>query len=86
MQPVAGAPYPEPGFNKNAQTAKQQKLKVKTSSQAAQLVKKQRGGKVLKVQKTKRNGRVGYKVKVIKANGHIKSVVVDAKSGKIKEN
>jgi uncharacterized membrane protein YkoI len=55
--------------------------KVQSSSQAARIVKSRVGGKVLKV---KNNGRSGYKVKVIKDNGHIINVTVDAKSGRVK--
>lgn len=58
-----------------------QSNKVKSSSQAVQIVKSRVGGKVLKV---KNNGRSSYKVKVIKDNGHIINVTVDAKSGKVK--
>ena len=68
---------------KATKTAKQQ-VKVKSAKQAAALVKKRYGGKVLKVKPQKRNGKQSYKVKVIKKNGHIRSVSVDAKSGKVK--
>lgn len=55
--------------------------KVKSSSQAARIVKSKVGGKVLKV---KSDGRSSYKVKVIKNDGHIVNVMVDAKSGNVK--
>ncbi|MFB1000560.1 MAG: PepSY domain-containing protein, partial [Colwellia sp.] len=51
------------------------------SKQAAKVAKGRFGGKVLKVQKKKS----GYRVKLIKTNGQIVSVYVDAKTGKIKE-
>lgn len=54
-------------------------LAISNSQQAARLVKSQYGGKILKVQRTK----VGYKVKVLKDNGHVISVTVDAESGRI---
>jgi len=54
-------------------------LRVKSSRQAAQMVKGRFGGKVLKVQKQKS----GYRVKLIKADGHIVSVYVDAKTGRV---
>ena len=54
---------------------------VKNSKQAAKVVTRRFGGKVLKVQKKK----LGYRVKLIKKNGHIVSVYVDAKTGKIKK-
>jgi len=60
-----------------------QKLKINSSGQAAQLVKSRIGGKVLKVQNKKVNGHSGYKVKIIKKDGRIISVLVDAKSGRI---
>jgi len=64
---------------------KQQKkrLKISNSGQAAQLVKSRVGGKVLKVQSKKVNGHAGYKVKIIKKDGRIVSVLVDAESGRI---
>ena len=60
------------------QQAKTQ-LRVKSSKQAAQMAKSRFGGKVLKVQKQKS----GYRVKLIKADGHIVSVYVDAKTARI---
>ena len=68
----------------NEQSSSQnKKLKVNNSSQAAKLVKSRTGGKVLKVQG---NSHSGYKVKVMKKNGHIVSLKVDPKSGSIKGN
>jgi len=58
-------------------------LRVYSAQQAAQLVKRRLGGKVLKVNKQTINGNSGYKVKLIKKNGYIVSVLVDAKSGRI---
>ena len=63
---------------KTSQQAKPQ-LRIKSSKQAAQMVKARFGGKVLKVQKQKS----GFRVKLIKADGHIMSVYVDAKTGRI---
>jgi len=72
------------GVMADGKSVKQNKpLKVRSSSQAAKIVKSRTGGKVLKVQT---NGKSGYKVKVMKKNGHIVSLKVDAKSGKIKGN
>jgi len=67
----------------NGVKQQKQKLKISSSGQAAQLVKSRVGGKVLKVQNKKVNGRSGYKVKIIKKDGRIISVLVDAKSGRI---
>ncbi len=61
-----------------------QAVKVQNPQQAARMVKNRFGGKVLKVSKKKKNNRIGYKVKLIKKDGHIISVVVDAHSGRIK--
>jgi len=66
------------GAIKTNQQAKPQ-LRIKNSKQAAQVVKGRLGGKVLKVQKKKS----GYRVKLIKVDGHIVSVYVDARSGRI---
>lgn len=62
----------------NGSSSKQNK--VQNSSQAARIVKNRVGGKVLKV---KSNGNSGYRVKVIKDNGHIIHVTVDARTGKV---
>lgn len=67
----------------HAANGKNNSLKVSSASQAAKIVKQRTGGKVLKV---KGNGKSGYKVKVMKKSGHIVSLKVDAKSGKIKGN
>jgi uncharacterized membrane protein YkoI len=61
----------------NQQTS--QKLKVRSNKQAAKIAKGRFGGKVLKVEKKSS----GYRVKLIKTNGHIISVYVDAKTGKV---
>ncbi len=57
---------------------------IKNPQQAAKLVRSRFGGKVLKVSTKKVNGRVAYRVKLIKKDGHIVSVLVDAQSGQIK--
>jgi uncharacterized membrane protein YkoI len=79
MSAIAQGSYlPAVNAVKNTQKPIQQ-LKVKSSQQAAQMAKSRLGGKVLKVQKQK----AGYRVKLIKTNGHIVSVYVDAKSGQV---
>lgn len=60
-----------------------QSFDIANSQQAARLVKGRFGGKILKVQRTKVNGNPGYKVKLLKDNGHVISVKVDATTGKI---
>jgi len=57
-----------------------QQLKIKSNKQAAKIAKSRFGGKVLKVYKNKS----GYRVKLIKTNGQIISVSVNAKTGKVK--
>lgn len=57
-------------------------LKVANKQQAAKLVKSRMGGKVLSVKVVK--GKQAYKVKLLKDDGHIVSVLVNAKTGKIK--
>ena len=61
-----------------------QALVIQNAQQAAQLVKNRRGGKILKVSRKKDNGRIGYRVKFIKKDGRIRSVLVDAHSGRIR--
>ena len=63
---------------KTNQHAKAQ-LRVKSSNQAAQMAKGRFGGKVLKVQ----NQKSGYRVKLIKTDGNIVSVYIDAKTGRM---
>jgi len=67
---------------KSNQQAKQKakpQMTVRSSKQAAQMAKGRFGGKVLRVQKQKS----GYRIKLIKTDGHIVSVYVDAKTGRI---
>jgi len=61
------------------QQAHKQQLRVTSSQQAAQMAKSRFGGKVLKVKKQKSS----YRIKLIKNNGHIISVSVDAKTGNV---
>ena len=58
-------------------------LKVNSSAQAVQLVKRQYQGKVLKAQSAKTNGQSGYRVKMISREGRVFYVFVDAQSGSI---
>jgi uncharacterized membrane protein YkoI len=60
------------------QQAKPQ-LRIKSSKQAAQMAKGRFGGKVLKVQKQNS----GYRVKLIKTDGNIVSIYIDAKTGRM---
>ncbi len=63
---------------------KHSQKKVTSSKQAAKMVQKKFGGKVLKVNKQKNNA--GYKVKIVKPNGQVVSKKVNAKTGKIEKN
>lgn len=63
----------------DARSSAKKQLNVQSSQQAAQMAKARLGGKVLKVQKQN----TGYRVKLIKNNGHIVSVFVDARSGRV---
>lgn len=65
--------------NYQARSPAKQHANVISSQQAAQIAKSRFGGKVLKVQKQN----AGYRVKLIKNDGNIVSVYVDAKSGRI---
>lgn len=65
------------------QGANSKSLVISNSQQAARLVKSRHGGKILKVQRTKVNGHVGYRVKVLKDSGHVISVAVDAETGRV---
>ena len=64
--------------------AKNQSASGVSAQQAAKIVKRRFSGKVLKISTQKIAGHPGYKVKLIKDNGHIIYVLVDARSGKIK--
>ncbi|QPG60531.2 PepSY domain-containing protein [Shewanella eurypsychrophilus] len=62
------------------------RLKVTSSQQAAQLVKRQYPGKVLKVQSSRVNGNPGYRVKLLSSSGAVFYVSVDAKTGSVRRN
>lgn len=51
-------------------------------SKAGEIVKKRHGGKVINIRTSRTNTRTVHKVKIIR-KGRIRSVPVDAKSGKI---
>jgi len=72
------------GADKNKAKQQQSKLQVNSAKQAAKIVRKRVGGKVLKVKNQRVNGKRSYRVKVVKPNGHVTSVSVDAKSGRVK--
>jgi hypothetical protein len=77
--PVYPGAYVQGAYFQGAKSS----LAVSSSQQAARIVKSKYGGKILKVQRTKVNGNTGYKVKVLKNNGHVMTVSVDAVSGRI---
>jgi len=57
--------------------------KALSAQQAARIVKSKFGGKVLKVSNSGSENNPSYRVKLLKANGHVISVNVDAKSGRV---
>ncbi len=57
--------------------------KTISAKQAAKIVQKKYGGKVLKVNKQSNNV---YKIKIVKANGQVISKKVNARTGKIQQN
>ena len=65
----------------HAKQEKSQKLKVKSASSAAKLVKRKHGGKVLSAKAV--NNKTGYNVKLLKKDGNIVHVHVNAKTGKV---
>ena len=54
-----------------------------SASQAAALVQRQYGGKVMNVQTRNTNGGVIYSVKILSSSGHMRTVKVDGQSGSI---
>lgn len=54
-----------------------------SASQAAALVQRQYGGKVMNVQTRNSNGGVIYSVKILSSSGHMRTVNVDGQSGSI---
>lgn len=72
--------------NNHKSNVSQSDLRVKSSQQAAQLVKNRFGGKVLKVSKSKIKNQLSYRVKVVRKDGHVVSVLVNAKTGRLTRN
>lgn len=70
-------------LNTNVANAAGSNKKVTSSAQAAKIVQKQHGGKVLKVNKQK--NKTYYIVKIVKPNGQVVSKKVNAKTGKIEK-
>ncbi|MEI6858597.1 MAG: PepSY domain-containing protein [Shewanella sp.] len=62
------------------------KLKITSSQQAIQLVKRQYSGKILKVQSSRVKGNSGYRVKLLSSAGAVFYVSVDAKTGRVHRN
>lgn len=54
-----------------------------SKSQAASIAQQQVGGKVLKIESSNKQGRAGYRVKLLQDSGHVKQVWVDAENGQI---
>ena len=66
-----------------AKYAKSSQSKSINAQQAARIVKSKYGGKVLKVSSGGSKNNPSYRVKLLKKNGHVISVNVDAKSGRV---
>ena len=62
------------------------RIKSLNAQQAARIVKKKFGGKILKVNRSGSQKNPSYRVKLLKDNGHVISVNVDAQSGRISGN
>jgi len=72
------------GVQATSSSKKSNQYVIKNSQHAAKVVKGAYGGKVLKVKKLNSKNSPAYRVKLVRDNGHVISVVVDAKSGQIK--
>ena len=66
-----------------AKYAKSKNSSAISAQQAARIVKRKYGGKVLKVNASGSKSNPSYRVKLLKDNGHVISVNVDAKSGRV---
>ncbi|WP_347332028.1 PepSY domain-containing protein [Marinimicrobium locisalis] len=79
-----GLPVPLPGLPGPVAAAQAQQAEARLSpAQAAALVRKKVGGKVLKVSTLERGGRVIYRVKILQESGRIRTISVDGQSGKV---
>lgn len=54
-----------------------------SASQAAAIVQKHYGGKVLNIQAKQKSGHMIYRIKILQDNGRIRTVGVDARTGKL---
>ena len=66
-----------------AKYAKSTKAKSLSAQQAARIVKNKYGGKILKVKSSGTRNNPRYRVKLLKDNGHVISVSVDGRSGRV---
>lgn len=62
------------------QTQQRQTL---NKAEAAQLAQQKMGGKILKIQRSQKQGRSGYSIKLLQDSGHVKQMWLDSSSGKI---
>lgn len=60
-----------------------QQSQTLNKAEAAQLAQQKMGGKILKIQRSQKQGRSGYSIKLLQDSGHVKQVWVDSSSGKI---
>lgn len=90
LQPVSHAMRVNDSLALNVKTATDYSIKlinqknnsIQNSHQAGQLVQRQYGGKILKVSKKGKGSNIIFVVKVLRDNGDVISVSVDAASGR----
>lgn len=69
--------------NHTAKQAPSEQGQSLSKTQAAQLAQQKMGGKILKIQRSHKQGRSGYSIKLLQDSGHVRQVWVDGNSGKI---
>lgn len=78
---IERAPSPAQALSANWQLAQTGRSPQLSSSDAADLVQRRTGGRVLAVQAQRESGREIYRVKVLTPQGEVRIVLVDAASG-----
>jgi len=86
---VAAAPsdYSQPAWNATYLAQGEQRGGSRISmSGAAEMARRQTGGRVLNVQETRQGGREGYRVKVLTGSGEVRVIFIDAHSGSMQQD
>lgn len=78
-----GLPVPLAGLPSAVPAAEAQRPARLSPAQAAALVQKHFGGRVLKVDAFEHGGRIIYRVKILQQDGRIRTINVDSQSGKV---